>query len=51
MTNQWTTKEIQFLKDNYKDMSIVELAAKLGRPYGGVSQKLQQLKLRKVKER
>lgn len=51
MVKQWTTKEIQFLKDNYINMSIVELAKALGRPYGGVSQKLQQLKLRKVKER
>src|SRR5699024_260756 len=33
---QWTTLEDKFLRENYQEMTIKEIAEKLGRTYGSV---------------
>ena len=45
--NSWTNKEVKFLRQNYKKMSLKELSDKLGRSIGSVSGKLFGLKLKK----
>lgn len=41
----WTQKELDFLVRNYTKLTTKQLAAKLGRPYGGVAWKIQDLNL------
>lgn len=44
----WDSLEENFLRENYKEMTITEMAKQLKRPYGGVSWKLNQLGLKKT---
>lgn len=43
----WTAREIKYVQDNYQSMTTKQIAAKLGRGYGGVAYKIQQMGLRK----
>ena len=50
----WTEQEIEWLKANYMNGDITWMAEQLGRPYGGISHQLYQLRLsssgRKLKD-
>lgn len=46
---QWTTKEIEFLKEKYDDYTAREIARMLNRTYISVVRKIQTLGLKKKK--
>ena len=47
----WTEKEINYLRENYKEMSNKELAEALKRPWKSVSTKLHTMQLKRYGER
>ena len=47
----WTEKEINYLRENYKEMSNKELAEALKRPWQAVSTKLHTMQLKRYGER
>jgi len=44
---RWTKREEAYVRNNYKKLTTKAMAEKLGRPYGGVTWKIQQLGLPK----
>ena len=42
--SHWSTEELAYVKRNYRRYSIKEIAAHLGRPYGGVAYQISQLR-------
>ena len=44
---RWTDEEIQFLKENYMDMSIKDLANALGMTESAIHNKMRRLKLKR----
>src|SRR5690625_3191074 len=46
----WTLREIEYLKNNYNNLTAKELAEKLGRTVGSVTNKAQELGLKKNDE-
>jgi hypothetical protein len=44
----WTERELQFMRDNWRRMSWLEVAEALGRPHNSVRTKAKQLGLRKL---
>ena len=48
MSNKWTTKEIQFLKDNYQIMSAREIAEQIGKSYRSVTSQCEKFGLTKT---